>query len=199
MIVEKIYYSDKFNLIITIENEDFSISYDLYNELNIKVDDEISFDTYKIILADDQFNRAKNFALSKISYAPKTSFEIEKLLKSNDFSNNTIDKTIAFLKNYGLVDDESYVKSYIFDKHNISSWSKNKIRYSLKSKGIADYLIESYLDEISFEEEYEKAYNFANKKARNDFSLENKQKVYRYLASKGFEFDIINKVLGDVF
>ena len=66
MIVEKIDYSDKFNLIITIENEDFSISYDLYNELNIKVDDEISFDTYKIILADDQFNRAKNFALSKI-------------------------------------------------------------------------------------------------------------------------------------
>ena len=46
MIVEKIDYSDKFNLIITIENEDFSISYDLYNELNIKVDDEISFDTY---------------------------------------------------------------------------------------------------------------------------------------------------------
>lgn len=200
MIVKKINYSDSFNLVIlTIAGEDFFISYDLYNELNIQIDDEISFDTYKIILADDQFNRAKNFALSKISYAQKTSFEIEKLLKSNDFNNSTIEKTIAFLKDYGLIDDESYVKSYISDKHSISRWSKNKIRYSLKSKKIADYLIEAYLDDITYEEEYEKAYNFANKKAQGDFSLENKQKVYRYLASKGFEFDIINKVLGDMF
>ena len=133
MIVKKINYSDSFNLVIlTIEGENFFISYDLYNELNIQIDDEISFDTYKIILADDQFNRAKNFALSKILYAQKTSFEIEKLLKSNDFNNSTIEKTIAFLKDYGLIDDESYVKSYISDKHSISRWSKNKIRYSLK-------------------------------------------------------------------
>lgn len=200
MIIESIDYSDKYNLVILrISGEDFNISYDLYNELQLNIDDELDFDIYKKILSDDEFNRAKNFALGKISYAQKTSFEIEKILKNNNFSNESIQKTIDFLNEYGILNDELFVKSYVSDKHNISRWSKNKIRYSLKAKKISDELIEKYLEIINDEQEYEKAYNFALKKARNDFSIENKQKVYRYLAGKGFEFDIINKVVSEIF
>lgn len=200
MIIESIDYSDKYNLVILrISGEDFNISYDLYNELQLNIDDELDFDIYKKILSDDEFNRAKNFALGKISYAQKTSFEIEKILKDNNFSNESIQKTIDFLNEYGILNDELFVKSYVSDKHNISRWSKNKIRYSLRAKNIADSLIEDNLSEISDEQEYGKAYNFAKKKTRNDYSDKNKQKVYRYLASKGFEFDIINKVIGDIF
>lgn len=200
MIIESIDYSDKYNLVILrISGEDFNISYDLYNKLQLNIDDELDFDIYKKILSDDEFNRAKNFALGKISYAQKTSFEIEKILKNNNFSNESIQKTIDFLNEYGILNDELFVKSYVSDKHNISRWSKNKIRYSLKAKKISDELIEKYLEIINDEQEYEKAYNFALKKARNDFSIENKQKVYRYLAGKGFEFDIINKVVGELF
>lgn len=200
MIIEAIDYSDKYNLVIlTISGEDFSISYDLYNDLLLKVDDELSFATYKEILADDEFNRAKNIALSKISYAQKTSFEVEKILKENDFSSDSIEKTIDFLNDYGILNDELYVKSYVSDKHNIARWTKNKISYSLKAKKINEDLINTYLDQISDEDEYGNAYNFAVKKARNDFSIESKQKVYRYLSGKGFDFDIINKVVGELF
>lgn len=97
------------------------------------------------------------------------------------------------------MNDELFVKSYVSDKHNISKWAKNKIRYSLKAKKISDELIEKYLEIINDEQEYEKAYNFALKKAKNTFNIENKQKVYRYLAGKGFEFDIINKVVSEIF
>lgn len=200
MIIESIDYSDKYNLVILrISGEDFNISYDLYNELQLNIDDELDFDIYKKILSDDEFNRAKNFALGKISYAQKTSFEIEKILKDNNFSNESIQKTIDFLNEYGILNDELFVKSYVSDKHNISRWSKNKIRYSLKAKKISDELIEKYLEIINDEQEYEKAYNFALKKAKNTFNIENKQKVYRYLSGKGFEFDIINKVVGEIF
>lgn len=200
MIIEAIDYSDKYNLVIlTISGEDFSISYDLYNDLLLNIDDELSFATYKEILADDEFNRAKNIALSKISYAQKTSFEVEKILKENDFSSDSIEKTIDFLNDYGILNDELYVKSYVSDKHNIARWAKNKISYSLKAKKINEDLINTYLDQISDEDEYENAYNFAVKKASNDFSIENKQKVYRYLSGKGFDFDIINKVVGELF
>lgn len=200
MIIEAIDYSDKYNLVkLTISDEKFLISYDLYNELSLNLDEQIDFDTYKEILADDEFNKAKNFALSKISYSQKTSFEIKKILKEKYFSSHTIERTIEFLDNYGFLNDELYVKSYVADKHNISRWSKNKIRYSLRSKNINDSLIDTYIDLIDDQEEYEKAYNFALKKARNDFSQKNKQKVYRYLAGKAFDFDIINKVVGELF
>jgi len=200
MIIEAIDYSDKYNLVIlTISGEDFSISYDLYNDLHLNIDDKMDFDTYKKILEDDEINRAKNLALRKISYAQKTSFEVKKILKDNDYSANTIKKTIEFLNEYRILNDELYVKSYVADKHNLSRWSKNKIFYSLKSKNINEELINKYLDQISNKEEYENAYYFALKKARNNFSMENKQKVYRYLAGKGFDFDIISIVVGDLF
>ena len=47
--------------------------------------------------------------------------------------------------------------------------------------------------------EYEKAMYFAKLKARDDFSFQNKNKVYRHLASKGFDYDIIGRVMGDLF
>ena len=142
---------------------------------------------------------AKNFALGKISYSQKTSFELEKLLKDNDFDADAINKTIEFLKSFKLIDDKAYVKSFINDKSNISKWSRNKIRYALRSKKIDDQLIETYLSYISDDEEFQKAYDFAVKKSRGKTDYDNKQKVYRYLSSKGFEYDIISRVIGEIF
>ena len=200
MIIEKVDYSDKLNLIIvTIDGEDFSLSYDFYNELNLFAEDEVDFDTYKEILQENQYNMAKNFALSKISYSQKTSFELIKLLKDNDFDADAISKTMEFLDSYKLIDDEAYVKAFINDKSNISKWSKNKIRYALRSKRIDDNLIESYISEISDEEEYKKAYDFAIKKSRGKDDYNTKQKVYRYLSSKAFDYDIISRVIEEIF
>lgn len=200
MIIEKIDYSDKYNLIIlTIAGEEFSITYDFFNDLNLSLEDEVDFDTYKEILKENQYNMAKNFALGKISYSQKTSFELEKLLKDNDFDTDVINKTIEFLKSYKLIDDKAYVKSFINDKSNISKWSRNKIRYALRSKKIDDQLIETYLSYISDEEEFQKAYDFAIKKSRGKTDYDTKQKVYRYLSSKGFEYDIISRVIGEIF
>lgn len=200
MIIEKIDYSDKYNLIIlTIAGEEFSVTYDFFNDLKLSLEDEIDFDTYKEILKENQYNMAKNFALGKISYSQKTSFELEKLLKDNDFDTDVINKTIEFLKSYKLIDDKAYVKSFINDKSNISKWSRNKIRYALRSKKIDDQLIETYLSYISDEEEFQKAYDFAIKKSRGKTDYDTKQKVYRYLSSKGFEYDIISRVIGEIF
>ena len=200
MIIEKIDYSDKYNLIIlTIAGEEFSLTYDFFNDLNLSLEDEVDFDTYKEILKENQYNMAKNFALGKISYSQKTSFELEKLLKDNDFDADAINKTIEFLKSFKLIDDKAYVKSFINDKSNISKWSRNKIRYALRSKKIDDQLIETYLSYISDDEEFQKAYDFAVKKSRGKTDYDNKQKVYRYLSSKGFEYDIISRVIGEIF
>lgn len=200
MIIEKIDYSDKYNLIIlTIAGEEFSITYDFFNDLNLSLEDEVDFDTYKEILKENQYNMAKNFALGKISYSQKTSFELEKLLKDNDFDADAINKTIEFLKSFKLIDDKAYVKSFINDKSNISKWSRNKIRYALRSKKIDDQLIETYLSYISDDEEFQKAYDFAVKKSRGKTDYDNKQKVYRYLSSKGFEYDTISRVIGEIF
>lgn len=200
MIIEKIEYSDKYNLIrLSISNERFFVDYDLYYDLNIEKDEELDFDTYKKILANDEYNRAKNFALSKISYSQKSTYEIRKKLAEKKFSNDIIDKVIEFLDSYGFLDDDAYVKSYITDKDEISRWSRNKISYMLKLKHVDERLIEEYIGLVDDERELEKAGFFADKKIKDDYSFENRQKVFRHLAGKGFDIDIINRVLDERF
>ncbi len=200
MIIENIEYSDKYNLIrLTISNEKFYVDYDVYYENAFEIDKEIDFPTYKLILANDEFNRAKNYALNKISYSQKSTYEIRQKLKEQKFSEDVIEKIIAYLDSYGFLDDEAYVKAYIRDKDEVSNWSRGKIRFMLKRKHIDDNLIEDYIYTISDEKEAEKARFFADKKIKNDFSYENRAKVFRHLASKGFDVDIINQVLNERF
>ena len=200
MIIEKIEYSDKYNLIrLSISNERFFVDYDLYYELNLEKDEELDFDTYKKILANDEYNRAKNFALSKISYSQKSTYEIKKKLAEKNFSNDIIDKVIEFLDSYGFLDDDAYVKSFITDKDEISRWSRNKISYMLKLKHVDERLIEEYIGLVDDNRELEKASFFADKKIKDDYSFENRQKVFRHLAGKGFDIDIINMVLDERF
>ena len=200
MIIEDISYSDKYNLVeLIISKEKFFIDYDLYHELKLTLNSELDFKTYKRILANDDYNRAKNFALNKISYSQKSTYEIKKVLADKGFKNDSIDKVIDFLNNYGFLDDKTYVKTYINDKDQLSNWSRNKIGFMLKKKHIDQNLIDDYLCLISDEREVEKARFFADKKIRDDYSMENKQKVFRHLASKGFDYDTISKVLGEFF
>ena len=200
MIVENIEYSDKYNLIrLTISGEKFYIDYDMYYENNFESGKEIDFDLYKKILTNDEFNRAKNFALNKISYSQKSTYEIRQKLREKKFSEQVIDDIITYLDSYGFLDDEGYVKSYIRDKDEIARWSRGKIRYMLKGKHIDENLIEDYIYLIDDARELEKARFFADKKIRDDFSFENRTKVFRHLASKGFDIDIINQVLDERF
>lgn len=200
MIIENIEYSDKYNLIrLTISKERFYVDYDLYYENGFELEKEIDIPIYKKILANDEFNRAKNFALNKISFSQKSTYEIRQKLKDQKFSADVIEKIISYLDSYGFLDDEAYVKAYIRDKDEISSWSRGKIKYMLRQKHIDENLIEDNLCLISNEREAEKAGFFADKKIKNDYSYENRARVFRHLAGKGFDIDIINQVLNERF
>lgn len=199
MILEEIGYSDKKNLVeLVISGEKFFLSYEFFSNLNLSLDEEIDFDVFKKISLENDFNRCKIYAIKQISYSQKTSFDIRNKLLKKKFSNDSINRSISFLEEYGLIDDRAYVRAYVLDKNRISKWSKKKIFFSLKRKSIPDEMINENLEKISDEEEFENALYLAKKKAK-DNSLEEKKKVYSYLASRGFSYDIINNCLGEIF
>lgn len=200
MILEKIDYLDSLNLMsLTISGERFLISYELFTSLDLSLEEEVASETYKKILSEDEYNRAKKYALDQLSYSQKSSYDLTKKLKKKGFSQEAIERVLAFLENYSYLDDEAYVKAYINDKFTLSKWSKKKIAYSLRGKNIPDDLIEKYLAEIPDQEEYDHALYFAQKKAGGDFSQKSRQKVYSHLAYKGYSYDIISACLEEVF
>lgn len=87
---------------------------------------------------------------------------------------------------------------YIKDKSK--SQGKKKIKYDLLRKGLDDNLIEKEIAKIDSDEEEDIAYNLANKKynilrKRENDNYKLSQKLYRFILSKGYSYDIASKVI----
>ncbi|MDD7382963.1 MAG: regulatory protein RecX [Peptoniphilaceae bacterium] len=198
MKIEKIVYKNGFvNLIIS--KKKFLVSPEFYSNLNVNPDNILSKDDFDKIKKEDEFNRAKESALNSIEFSAKTESEIKNKLKRKNFTEETIEKILKFLSDYNLTNDEIYVKNYINDKIKFQRYSKRKIFYNLSVKGLDKKLISRFLDDVPYSIEYENAMYLAEKKAKNDYSYENKKKVYNYLSYRGFSYDIINECLDELF
>ena len=200
MIINKVSYLSKNSLIkLNIENDPYLVRVEFFNDLNLGEGDEINFKEFKKVINENSFNKAKDLALKKISKSQKTTYDIKLFLQKEGYDSFIIGRILDFLYEYNLVNDEEFARNYISDKSNINKWPKNKIIYKLKQKGISDSIIDEYISQIDEDYEYDLARSLAIKKSNSNFSFENKQKVYRYLANKGFSYDIVSEVIGELF
>ena len=109
------------------------------------------------------------------------------------------DEIFLYLIKENYLNEERFTRSYIRGKFYIKNWGRNKIKMSLKQKGITEKLISNCMDEID-ESDYEKA---LIKIYQNYFSIQKghdyqrKSKTIKYLLSKGYEYDVVLEVLKD--
>ena len=90
---------------------------------------------------------------------------------------------------------------YVKDK--LKSQGKNKIKYNLKRKGISDELIIEELSKIDDEDSKngaiilaQKKYNELKRRESDQYKLS--QKLYRFLISKGYNYDLASDVMKEV-
>lgn len=107
-------------------------------------------------------------------------------------------KIIRYLKEEKYLDEKRFAFAYVKDKFRYNKWGKIKIRLELHQKRIEKELIEVALETIDLEEYKEMIIRLANEKEkkltyRNEY--ERKGKLYRFLAGKGFEIDVISKII----
>lgn len=107
-------------------------------------------------------------------------------------------KIIRYLKEEKYLDEKRFAFSYVKDKFRYNKWGKIKIRLELHQKKIEKELIEAALEEIDEEEYKGMIIRLAKEKEkkltyRNEY--ERKGKLYRFLAGKGFEMDVISKII----
>ena len=80
--------------------------------------------------------------------------------------------------------------------------NKNKIKQNLYNKGIEKSIIETAIDDIDTDKEFENALYLGKKRyerLKNEDSRKAYQKIGNHLAYKGFNYDIIKKVLNKLF
>jgi regulatory protein len=131
------------------------------------------------------------------AYQDRTSIEVYKKMKLWEFPDELHDQFIELLKEESYLNEERYAKSYSRGKANLKKWGKNKIKLHLQHKGIDPETISDSLQEIDPETYQKNAIKLISKKMDGikDKSnpIEVKQKIYRFLLSKGFELEAITK------
>ena len=164
---------------------------------NLKKGDEIDEDNLKSILSDEMYLKAKNKALNILSKADQSEKKIREKL-STDFEENTIDKVIEFLKRNNFINDNLLAQKIINTNLNLNKCGKNRIKQNLYNKGIDSSAINKAISDIDSEAEFENAMYLAKKRYER-IKNEDKRKIYQklsqHLAYKGFNYDIIKRVL----
>ena len=132
------------------------------------------------------------------AYQERSIFDAKEKLRKLKVAPNQLNSIIYKLQEEGFLNEKRYASSFVAGKFKHNKWVKIKIRYELIKKKIPESIISRALSEIN-DIEYNKTIEVVVLKKLKEFSqpinLQDKNKLFRYLTSKGFEFNIIEKVL----
>jgi len=183
------------------EDYAFSLSAELVYKEGLVAKMEVDSERLGKIATEEGFLKCKEAALRTIERTYKTEKEMRDKLILKEFDINLIDRTLEFLKEYNLLNDENYVKMYVKDK--IKSEGQNKIKYALMRKGINEELIREEIAKFNDGSQKEAAYDLAVKKynllaKREDDKYKISQKLYRFLTTRGYDYSVVSEVVKKV-
>jgi regulatory protein len=175
---------------------EFFVSDEVVYRRNIRKGLVISLKEMTQLIYEDDLVKARDYGLFLLNYKMRTEKEIEDKLKEKNFSDEVIQKTVERLIDYGFIDDEKYAELYL--KQRIAQRGARTIEHELAKKGVSREIANELLDELGDEEE-SAALEACKKKVRNlrGRGLEEgrvKEKTYRFLLSRGYDYNLIKKV-----
>lgn len=176
-----------------------TISKETFHKFSLISNQPVDPQTIQQIEKEDEFNLALEKALNFLKVRNHFAEEIRKKLRLRKVDDEIIDKVLDFLSKEKLLDDNKAIQQYVTEMI-----SKNlgpiKIKNELHKRGIQKDIIDSLInsmDESIFRTSAKKTLEkyLKNKKVltKNDLP-----KIYRYLLSKGFNYEIINRLFEDI-
>jgi regulatory protein len=136
------------------------------------------------------------------AYQDRCLFEVQNKLQTWNIESSIQEKIIEKLILNRFLDEKRFVESFISGKVRIKRWGRIKIKHHLFQKQIDKKIIELGLKNIDQEIYWDNLVALATRKSSEIKSKENlwkaKQKVMIYLASKGYEQDLIYDAVNEI-
>ena len=147
----------------------------------------------------------KEQALQKLkhycAYQERSHSEVKEKLYSLGVWKKDHDEIIAKLIEENYLNEERFAMAYAGGKFRVKQWGRIKIKYALKQKQVSDYSIKKALKQID-EEDYLKVLGKLAKEKyaalKNEQYLLRKKKTMDYLLQKGFESELIKRVVEEI-
>ncbi|MEZ5072745.1 MAG: regulatory protein RecX [Bacteroidales bacterium] len=146
--------------------------------------------------------QALDRAAALCSRQERCSGDIREKLRQWGLSEPDAEQIIAVLIREQFVDDDRYARFYVRDKFRFNGWGRIKIRHALRQKGVNGDGIERALEELdaeAYEGTCRELIQQKNRSLRDENPYQRKGKLYRFAQSRGFENDLISRILNDVF
>ena len=194
-IVTKIeYQKNKTRVNIYVDGEFFcGLNSEVLFSNQIKVGSEVDEQRLKALIFESEVKKGVSYVFGLLAKRPYAEREIRTKLYQKGYSSETAQKIIETIKEYKLIDDSDYAKTYVDSK---KKKKKREIEFNLSQKGIDKHIIQNAVNDIENDDEMAKIDIITAKYMKNKpKTSENLQKLFRYLQGKGFEFELIkNKI-----
>ncbi len=145
---------------------------------------ELSLEEFNKIVGESEFGKLFNGALNFLSFRPRSEWEIRHKLKFKTKDQPLIESVITKLKKINQINDEDFAKWYIDQRRTFRPKGKRAIEMELRRKGVK-VKVESNISETELA-----------KRALLKFRGERtKPRLFRFLASRGFDWQTIEDVV----
>lgn len=144
------------------------------------------------------FDELLHKAASYCSISEHCISEVMMKLKTWEVDESDRNKIIDKLVEDDFINEKRYASAFVKDKFRLNKWGKIKITMALREKGIEKELINSALGKIDEGEYQELLATLLKNKLKTikyDFEYEKQGKLFRFAQSRGFENQIIERVL----
>ena len=126
------------------------------------------------------------------AYQDRCTQEVRTKLSTFDMPDAEKEKIVKLLVDEGYLDDERYASTFVRSKIHLKKWGVNKIKMSLKMKGISDEIIGNALSEIDPEVYREELVKMLRTKKINESDpYKRKAKLAQYAMQKGYEASLV--------
>ncbi|MBL7066793.1 MAG: RecX family transcriptional regulator [Candidatus Marinimicrobia bacterium] len=178
----------------------FSVCEETFRLFPIETGKSLSEKQITIIKTHEEFEKAKELALRYLIRRMRSEYELTLYLRKKEITEKAVKRSISYCKERKYINDEEYASMLVRDMINLNCYGINKIRLQLRRRGLSSEIIKNVLEnQIHDSDQLKNAFELAKKKMRTiKDQAKAREKIYRFLQQRGFNYSVINQVLKDL-
>jgi regulatory protein len=207
MVIARIQKKNDNNVIVLLDNDQkLFLSYEVLLKNGLRKGSEISESHFDFLVKENQKYFIKQKAFTLLGKRLHSVYEIRTKLRQKKYDADLIQLTIDDLLNGHYLDDMKFAEMYSEEKLRLKLWGKTKLKSELMKKGISSAIITAVLEEKfpEADEELDNASQLVQKKYnqlknRNMEHQKLVKRLYAFLISKGYSYDISRRAIEKLF
>ncbi|GAA3024078.1 recombination regulator RecX [Tetragenococcus solitarius] len=187
-----------FYQVVIDTDEKIKVSEDLLVRFRLLKGSELTAEKLAEVKEQASYDYGLQEALNYISYQLRTEKETRTYLQKKEVPLEDRHKIVARLKELGVINDQTYAKSYVRTQIRLSDKGPSSLRQQLIKKGVKEAFISEAMELYTPELQAEIAGRTAAKglkKIRGKSYRETIQKLRLNLIKKGFNSDVVQQAI----